>query len=236
MSNEAMHPCTQVGCTSVEGIVCAYVDRRGRQCRTAWCPVHRVTMEGRVYCRRHAGVVSVLPTGDPSMAAPFPDLDNRAPSLVGWVSRQLDQDVWNLMLRELAAEAGAQLLADPIALVFLGINRQRAWERAWKLDSYTGISRRASIMVAEDDDTEVIVKVGANIVDRLVPPWIEHRVRGQTTDPESDRREREAFNQRVLDAIERGLAREREVTEYISHGRTADHPLHVTGEPGVTKP
>jgi hypothetical protein len=236
MDTQNLYPCTREGCTAVDGVACEYVDRRGRACRTAWCPLHRVTVEGHVYCRRHAGVMSSLPTADASLVAPLPDLDNRAPSLVGWVARQLDPDVWKLMLHELDAEAGAQLLADPVALVFVGITRQRAWERAWKLDGYTGITRRVSIMVAEDDDTEVMVKVGANIVDRLVPPWIEHRARGETPEADEDHREREAFNQRVLDAIERGLAREREVTEYISHGSTAEHPLHVTGEPGVTKP
>jgi hypothetical protein len=181
-------------------------------------------------------VISTLATADSSMVAPLPDLDNRAPSLVGWVARELEQAVWTLMLGELDAQSGAQLLADPVALVFIGINRQRAWERAWKLDSYTGISRRVSILVTEDADSEVVVKVGANVMDRLVPPWIEHRVRGETPAPETDQREREAFNQRMLDAIERGLVREREVSDYIAQGRTAEHPLHPTGEEGVRKP
>ncbi len=82
---------------------CEYVDRRGRECRTAWCIEHRVTIEDRVYCRRHAGVVSALPSLDSSLAVSLPDLDNRAPSLVGWVSRQIDGDVWRLLLKELSS-------------------------------------------------------------------------------------------------------------------------------------
>ena len=110
---------------------CEYVDRRGRECRTAWCIEHRVTIEDRVYCRRHAGVVSALPSLDSSPTVSLPDLDNRAPSLVGWVSRQIDGDVWRLLLKELSAGSGGQLVADPVTLVFVGIGRQRAWERAW---------------------------------------------------------------------------------------------------------
>jgi len=68
MSPDAGHPCTQGGCTSHEGAPCEYVDRRGRECRTAWCPEHRVTIEDHVYCRRHAGVVSALPSLDSSLA------------------------------------------------------------------------------------------------------------------------------------------------------------------------
>jgi len=76
--------------------------------------VHRapVTIEGRVYCRRHAGVVSALPSLDSSLAVSLPDLDNRAPSLVGWVSRQIDGDIWRLLLKELTSGSGGQLVAD----------------------------------------------------------------------------------------------------------------------------
>jgi hypothetical protein len=219
MSPEAGHPCTQGGCTSDEGIACAYVDRRGRECRTAWCPEHRVTIEDRVYCRRHAGVVSALPSLDSSLAVSLPDLDNRAPSLVGWVSRQIDGDVWRLLLKELTSGSGAQLVADPVTLIFVGIGRQRAWERAWRLDSHVGIAHRVSIVVEEADDTMVTVKVGGNAVEHVVPPWIQHRVRGETIAPEEDRKEREEFYQRVLDSIERGLGHERDLSYYVSEGR-----------------
>jgi hypothetical protein len=214
----ATHPCTQGGCTSADGVPCAYVDRRGRECRTAWCAEHRVTIEGRVYCRRHAGVVSALPSLDSSVAISLPDLDNRAPSLVGWVSRQIDGDVWRLLLKELASGAGAQLVADPVTLIFVGIGRQRAWERAWRLDSHVGIALRVSIVVEENDDTMVTVKVGANTVEQLVPPWIQHRVRGEAVAPDEDRKEREEFYQRVLDSIERGLGHERDLSHYTAQG------------------
>ncbi len=219
MSPETGHPCSQGGCTSQEGIPCAYVDRRGRECRTAWCPEHRVTIEDRVYCRRHAGVVSALPSLDDSLAVSLPDLDNRAPSLVGWVSRQIDGDVWRLLLKELSSGSGGQLVADPVTLIFVGIGRQRAWERSWRLDSHVGIALRVSIVVEESDDTVVTVKVGGNAVEQVVPPWIAHRSRGETIPADEDRKEREEFYQRVLDSIERGLGRERDMSHYVADGR-----------------
>ncbi len=213
------HPCTQGECTSPDGVSCAYVDRRGRECRTAWCIEHRVTIEGRVYCRRHAGVVSALPSLDSSLAVSLPDLDNRAPSLVGWVSRQIDGDIWRLLLKELTSGSGGQLVADPVTLIFVGIGRRRAWERSWRLDSHVGIAHRVSILVEELDDTMITVKVGQNTVEQLVPPWIQHRVRGETVAPDEDRREREEFYQRVLDSIERGLGRERDLSHHMAEGR-----------------
>ena len=165
-----------------------------------------MTIEDRVYCRRHAGVVSALPSLDNSLAVSLPDLDNRAPSLVGWVSRQIDGDVWRLLLKELSSGSGGQLVADPVTLIFVGIGRQRAWERAWRLDSHVGIAHRVSIVVEESDDTVVTVKVGGNAVEQVVPPWILHRVRGETVPADEDRKEREEFYQRVLE-LDRARAR-----------------------------
>jgi hypothetical protein len=76
-----------------------------------------------------------------------------------------------------------------------------------------------SILVQEADDTLITVKVGQNTVEQLVPPWIQHRVRGETVAPDEDRKEREEFYQRVLDSIERGLGHERDLSNYMSEGR-----------------
>ena len=208
-------PCNERGCNETTGIACSYVDRRDRNCRTAWCPAHRMVVDEQIYCRRHAGVVSALPS-ETALSTPLPDLDNRAPSLVGWMARQIDADVWRLMLRELDAAAGGQLIADPVTLVFIGVERQRAWERAWKLATHEGDQRRVSLVVEEANDHEVVIKVGSNVVDRLVPPWIAHRQRGETVTPEDDLREREQLNQHVLEAVERGLLRERELADTLS--------------------
>src|SRR5438105_7619744 len=94
-------PCTERGCTAVTGLECEYVDRRSRRCRTAWCPVHRLVVRDRVYCRRHAGVVEAVPTGVLDAQTPLPDLDNRAPSLVNWVTNEVDGEVRRLLIQEL---------------------------------------------------------------------------------------------------------------------------------------
>lgn len=211
-------PCTQAGCTASTGLECEYVDRRGRRCRTAWCPVHRVVVRDRVYCRRHAGVAAALPNDLLQTQSPLPDLDNRAPSLVNWVAQAIDSEVRRLLLQELDASGGGELVSDPTILVFVGIDRRRAWERTWKLVSPDVAAARVSLMVEEDADTEVAVKVGLNVVDRLVPPWIARRD-GVAADPVADRRARERFNEQILDAIDRGLLRERELARAAGRGQ-----------------
>jgi hypothetical protein len=200
-------PCTQPGCGSSTGLACQYVDGRGNGCRTAWCPEHRLVIEGRVYCRRHAGVVSALPVGYVGHTVPMPDLETRAPSLVSWVAREVDADIRQLLLAELD-DGGAQLVTDPVYLVFVGSDRRRAWERAWKLVAHSGPSLRVSLLVEEAADAEVAIGVNTGTVERLTPPWIVQRLHGAEPPPEVDAQRRKDFNRRLLGIISKGMLRE----------------------------
>lgn len=208
LHREGSLPCTEAGCAATTGVACAYVDRRMHHCSTAWCPAHRFVLGEEVFCRRHAGVISALAGADPIPTTSFPDLNNRAPSLAAWMARAIDADVWALLLEELGTETGGQLVADPVTLVFNGVQRGRSWERAWKLVTHTGVARRVGVLVEESDDTTVVVKVGARVVDRAVPPWIEHRTKHEEVAAETDAEERAAFNRRLVAAIAEGLRTE----------------------------
>jgi hypothetical protein len=199
----------QPGCSSSSGVPCAYTDRRRRRCPTAWCADHRLVIDGRAYCRRHAGVVSALPRGFSGRAAPLPDIDNRAPSLVSWVAREVDADVRRLLLAELQPRAeGAQIVIDPVYLVFVGPERRRAWERAWKLVDRAGRSLRVSLLVEEHEDAEVTVRVNSRVVERAAPPWITQRLAGVEEPPEMDAQRRKEFNRHVCELIRVGIRRE----------------------------
>ncbi|MGO8686007.1 MAG: hypothetical protein ACLQT7_02305 [Candidatus Dormibacteria bacterium] len=202
-------PCTQPGCGALTGVACEYMDRRGHGCRTAWCPDHRLVIDTRVYCRRHAGVVSALPVGYVGHTAPMPDLETRAPSLVSWVAREVDADIRQLLLAE-AGEGAVQLVTDPVYLVFVGSDRRRAWERAWKLVDHTGRSLRVSLLVEEGADAELAVRVDTTVVGRLAPPWIVQRLHGALPPPEVDSDRRRDFNRRLLGIIDKGVRRRTE--------------------------
>ena len=199
--------CTQPGCPRATGIACEYVDRRGHHCRTAWCPEHRLVIDGRVYCRRHAGVVSALPVGYVGHTAPMPDLETRAPSLVSWVAREVDADIRHLLLAD-DRDGHAQLITDPVYLVFVGRDRRRAWERAWKLVDHMGDSLRVSLLVEEAADAEVAIWVDSAIVERLAPPWIVQRLHGALPPPEVDAQRRKDFNRRILSIISKRMERD----------------------------
>src|SRR5438094_957083 len=77
--------CSSRGCKEETGLPCAYLDRRDRQCPTAWCPEHRVIVHGELYCKPHASLVEG--TSDDYGSHAHPDLDNRVPALVNWITR-----------------------------------------------------------------------------------------------------------------------------------------------------
>jgi len=197
-------PCSERGCTATTGEACGYVDRRGRTCGTAWCPDHQSIVGGVVYCRRHAGVVGALSGAEASL----PDLENRAPSLVNWVSRDLEEVIQSTVNGYRSELGTDRLIADPVHLNFVGPERLRIWERSWKLVDHTGWSLRVALEVDEARDTEVAVRVGRNIVSRSTPPWIAARLRGEQLPPDLDAAQRREFYRDLTETVARAIEQE----------------------------
>lgn len=195
--------CSATGCAETTGVPCAYVDRRDRACATAWCPAHRDLAGGRVYCRRHAGVMRALAAGSDVFSVP--DLDTRAPSLVEWVARDLDGDLRAVLM---ATGEGESVTSEAAHLVHAGRTRERGWERSWRLCRYTGFVHRVAVQVDEGRDTEVVVRVGHREVARLIPPWIAARQGGEEVTPAEDAQRRAHFHDLLLGAVRQGLVEE----------------------------
>lgn len=196
-------PCTERGCLSDQGPACFYTDRRGRSCDTAWCPQHISAVDGRPYCRRHAGVVRALPSADP---AGLPDIDNRAPSLLEWVAGEVDSGVAAEVQR--AATSGQKMQSDAAHLVLIahGTDRIRAWERTWKLYDHTGIHLWVALDVEEENDLELVIRINGAVVERLLPPWIAARRKGLTLSADADEEQRSAFYTLVVALVREHLA------------------------------
>jgi hypothetical protein len=197
-------PCGMSGCAEHTGIACAYVDRRGRECGTAWCPEHRLLSGGEVYCRRHWNTVQGLAE---AAEAALPDRDNRAPSLVAWVGRRLAPSIQDILMSRAERDGPLQLVSIPVHLVFVGRDRSRVWERTWAVADHTGYLYDVTLQVDEGHDTELVLRVGRNVVTRVVPPWIESRLSGELVSDEADMARRQDFyetlRQLIVAAVER---------------------------------
>lgn len=200
--------CSRSGCDGPAVHACTYVDRRRHACATRWCARHSVEVNGRQLCARHGS--TVIAVGEELLrAGHLPELENRVPSLVYWVGRDLDADVPHILAALVHEEQGETLVVAPVALVAGGgRTTERRWERNWKVISHTGVSQRVTLQVVEGQPTDVVLRVGQVVVAHETPPWIAARLRGHELAPDEDLVERQAFYRRLHDAISAALAAE----------------------------
>ena len=193
--------CQRAACGHRAVAACAYTDRRGRTCGSQWCIDHLTEVAAAPYCARHAStVVAVGP--DAIAMGHLPELDNRVPSLVYWVGRDLDADVPALLVARMDPALGESLVVEPVALVTGGgRTQQRRWERNWKIVSHTGISERVTVAVHEDAPTTVVLRVGQREVRSAEPPWIRAHADAGTDDPEVDAVGRRSFYRELHNAV-----------------------------------
>ena len=192
------HPCSEPQCESLGGVQCGYVDRRQRQCESAWCHVHQQVAYNTVYCRRHAGIINAL--GPDHAQVPLPDLDNRAPSLANWVGRELDGPIRDLLE---AQYPGSVLNAT--AVVSGGSWRERVWSRSWKLISEAGVDVWVNLSVPEANDSLVRLVLDGRTIAEITPPWIEARRHGMVVDPQVEAEARRRFNELLLEDLEASI-------------------------------
>jgi hypothetical protein len=160
------------------------------------------------FCRRHASTLIALDGAE--AVAGMPDLDNRAPSLVGWIGRELDGSIRDLLHR-VAPNDGAAVITDPVRLL-LTPGGPRRWAKAWKVLDDTSVVNRVSVEVDEHDDSEVSARVDAELIGRGVPPWIERRRAGVAVDAATDANERRQFTAAMARSIELVVTRQEVAT------------------------
>ena len=204
--------CTMRGCANQTAQLCAYRDRRERSCAVTICPAHAISLGGNTYCRRHAGTVQAIGelSRDPSG---HPDVDDRAPSLVDWIGRDIDRDIRTLLAR--AARPGESVISDNVARRAHDFHRNARWERSWRLVEHTGPVLNVTLHVAEDDDSLVHVRVGCEAVAGGGPPWIARRRDGQDVEAAIDISQRQLFYRYLEETISEAVARFRDRSDQI---------------------
>ena len=177
--------------------------RRGRMCQVALCANHGVVIAGAPYCRRHASTVQAIGAlaTDPNGR---PDINDRTPSLVNWIARDLDGYIRSQL--QSAAHPGESVVTDDAVHLSRDNHRNLRWERSWRLVESTGLLLRVSVTVSEDNDALVRVNVGSEMVADGIPPWIARRRAGEEVDASADLAQRQLFYQYLQDGIARAVA------------------------------
>ncbi len=220
--------CSARGCKEETGLSCEYLDRRDRPCPTAWCSEHRHVVNGHVYCPAHAGYVEG--TESEFGAHVHPDVENRVPALVNWVTRELDADVLT-MFEPLVPVYGDTMVIDPIRFVLFGVERIRTWERSWKMCSHIGVDLRVALAVEEGRPDTILGKVNSHIIVSTPAPWNdEYQYGAMPATPE----EAEAAKNHMRMTLLRGLYDA--VQDWAAHEPPAVHPAqdHQQGNATVS--
>ena len=147
---------------------CSYVDRRGRRCKTAWCPADRNVVEGQIYCALHAHAMQALEWE--FGAASHPDIDSRTVPILQWISSAAADEVI-ATLNVYCALHGEMLVAEPVRRKFNPVAHSRVWEKQWKTLSPTNVSLRVCISSDEARPTEIHIQVNGHDVNVVPPPW-----------------------------------------------------------------
>jgi hypothetical protein len=200
------------GCTNHTAQPCAYRDRRERSCPATICSAHGISIGGSTYCRRHAGTLQAIGELARDQSA-HPDIDDRAPSLVDWIARDIDKDIRRLLAR--TARPGETVIADDAARLAHDFRRNARWERSWRLIEHTGPILSVTLHVTDDDDSLVHVRVGTETVADGVPPWIARRREGQDVEAAIDISQRRLFYRYLEETISEAVARFRDRSDCI---------------------
>ncbi len=195
--------CSVPGCPNSDALTCEYRDRRGHLCKVAFCQDHGAVIEGAPYCRRHASTVRAIGAlaSDPNGR---PDVNDRTPSLVNWISRELDGHIREQL--EATAKEGESVVADDVVHLSRDSNRNLRWERSWRLVENTGLVLKISINVSEENDALVRIVVGSEMVADGIPPWIARRRVGEDVDVAIDVAQRQLFYRYLQESIAKAVA------------------------------
>ena len=174
--------CEEANCKNFNTFSCSYVDRKNNKCVSNWCPEHSVEIKGKKYCRRHSGIMQPL-SEELLELTPTPDLDSRAASLVEWTANFFSDDIETFLTNFKGDNPELHLAQTALSLTQYGSPRKRGWLRTWQLASELGPYFKVSMLVEEDDDTILLVKVNGEEVAKVVPPWI------HTSDISDEKRE-----------------------------------------------
>ena len=158
------------------------------------------------YCRRHAGTVQAI--GELAADAHgLPDLDDRTPSLVNWIARDLDPNIRALLA--FTKREGESIVVDEGVRLARDRNRTARRERSWRILDNTGIVLKVTVRVSEEEESRVHVTVGSEVVADAVPPWIARR-REAEVDATTDIMQRQRFYRSLEESIAGAVTRFRD--------------------------
>lgn len=168
--------CQVTSCASTLTWECAYTDTSGLTCGAHFCPDHLLVVDGSPFCRRHAGVASLLLTRVGTLLEmPVPRVDDRCLALLLRVAAQLDEKVVNILQHLYAGRYDVQIGAHAHIRDYRDQGRIAGWQAQWTATAQSGHLTVISLRSNNTEPPLVAIARDGRVVKEGVPDWVMRR-------------------------------------------------------------
>jgi hypothetical protein len=168
--------CDVSTCASTMTWECTYTDSSGSTCETHWCPDHLVVVDGAPFCRRHAGVASLLLTRVGTlMEMPVPRVDDRSLPLLLRMAAQLDERIAQLLQHLYHGRYDVEVSAHPAIRELRDQGRILGWQALWTATSQVGHLTTVSLRSNLAEPPVISIARDGRTLSEGVPDWVRQR-------------------------------------------------------------
>lgn len=155
---------------------CTYTDSTGATCATHWCPEHLLVVDGAPFCRRHAGVASLLLTRVGTLLEmPVPRVDDRSLPLLLRIAAQMDERMVQLLHHLYQGRYDVEISAHPAVREHRDQGRLLAWQAMWTATGPTGHLTVLGLRAGTAEPPVVSIVRDGRVVREGVPDWVLRR-------------------------------------------------------------
>lgn len=168
--------CMVGSCAATMTWECTYTDATGATCRTHWCPDHLLVVDGAPFCRRHAGVASLLLTRVGTLLEmPIPRVEDRSLPLCLRIAAQLDQRMVQLLEHLYQDRYDVEISAHATVREHRESGRGLAWQAQWTATGPTGHLTVLGLRTTLAEPPQVSILRDGRVIREGVPDWVANR-------------------------------------------------------------
>lgn len=165
--------CRVSTCTSTLTWECTYTDTSGLTCGEHFCPDHLLVVDGAPFCRRHAGVASLLLTRVGTLLEmPVPRVDDRCLPLLLRIAAQLDDRIVQVLQHLYAGRYDVQIGAHAHIRDYRDQGRIAGWQAQWTATAQSGHLTVISLRSNNTEPPVVEIARDGRVLMEGAPEWV----------------------------------------------------------------
>ncbi len=170
------HSCNLSTCGGTATWECMYTDSTGASCGSHWCQDHLLVVDGAPFCRRHAGVASLLLTRVGTLLEmPVPPVHDRSLPLLLRLAAQINESAVQLLQHLYRDRQDVTVPTHATIREFRNLGRVDGWQAVWSATAQTGYLTVISLRTSLAEPPAVALCRDGLVVSEGIPDWILQR-------------------------------------------------------------